>query len=83
MVASTVAKLATIIDAEEDSTRRMGFETILPLREGNGPTLFCFHPASGLPGSSACSRVISITMVDYRHSVTAPQWPHADGGKPG
>lgn len=59
MVASTVAKLATIIDAEEDSTRRMGFETILPLREGNGPTLFCFHPASGLPGS-ACSRVISI-----------------------
>ncbi len=38
MVASTVAKLATIIDAEEDSTRRMGFETILPLREGNGPT---------------------------------------------
>ncbi|MFP1483106.1 thioesterase domain-containing protein [Escherichia coli] len=25
----------------------MGFETILPLREGNGPTLFCFHPASG------------------------------------
>ncbi|MGC5183902.1 phosphopantetheine-binding protein, partial [Escherichia coli] len=40
MVASTVAKLATIIDAEEDSTRRMGFETILPLREGNGPTLF-------------------------------------------
>lgn len=21
-------------------------------------------------------------MVDYRHSVTAPQWPHADGGKP-
>lgn len=47
MVASTVAKLATIIDAEEDSTRRMGFETILPLREGNGPTLFCFHPASG------------------------------------
>lgn len=60
MVASTVAKLATIIDGEEDSTQRMGFETILPLREGNGPTLFCFHPASGLPGSSACSRVISI-----------------------
>ncbi len=47
MVASTVAKLATIIDGEEDSSRRMGFETILPLREGNGPTLFCFHPASG------------------------------------
>lgn len=60
MVASTVAKLATIIDGEEDSTQRMGFETILPLREGNGPTLFCFHPASGFPGSSACSRVISI-----------------------
>ncbi len=26
MVASTVAKLATIIDGEEDSTQRMGFE---------------------------------------------------------
>lgn len=60
MVASTVAKLATVIDGEEDSTQRMGFETILPLREGNGPTLFCFHPASGLHGSLACSRVISI-----------------------
>ncbi len=58
----------------------MGFETILPLREGNGPTLFCSirHPV--LPGSSACSRVISISMVDYRHSVAAPSWPHADGG---
>ncbi|WP_430506867.1 thioesterase domain-containing protein, partial [Escherichia coli] len=47
MVASTVAKLARIIDGEEDSTQRMGFDTILPLREANGPTLFCFHPASG------------------------------------
>ncbi len=47
MVASTVAKLETSIDCEEDSTKRMGFETILPLREVNGPTLFCFLPAAG------------------------------------
>ena len=26
---------------------RAGFEAVLPLRRGTGPTLFCFHPASG------------------------------------
>ncbi len=83
MVASTVAKLATIIDGEEDSTQRMGFETILPLREGNGPTLFCFHPASGFAWQfSVLSRYLD-PLVDYRHPVATPSWPHADGGKPG
>ncbi len=60
MVASTVAKLATIIDAEEDSTRRMGFETILPLREVMARRCFVSILRPVLPGSSACSRVISI-----------------------
>ncbi len=56
----------------------MGFETILPLREGNGPTLFVSIRRPVLPGSLACSRVISSTMVDYWHSVAAPSWTHAD-----
>ncbi|MFP1463482.1 hypothetical protein ACLB1E_29390 [Escherichia coli] len=30
------------------------------MREGNGPTLFCSTRHPVLPGSSACSRVISI-----------------------
>ncbi|QKZ04559.1 enterobactin synthase subunit F [Pseudomonas eucalypticola] len=49
MIASTVERLAALLASEqsEDASRRAGFETVLPLRQGNGPTLFCFHPASG------------------------------------
>ncbi|HGV2325489.1 TPA: thioesterase domain-containing protein, partial [Escherichia coli] len=75
MVASTVAKLATIIDGEEDSSRRMGFETILPLREGNGPTLFCFHPASGFAWQfSVLSR-----YLDPQWSIIGIQSPRPNG----
>lgn len=75
MVASTVAKLATIIDGEEDSSRRMGFETILPLREGNGPTLFCFHPASGFARQfSVLSR-----YLDPQWSIIGIQSPRPHG----
>ncbi|MCW7215047.1 hypothetical protein OHD25_01825 [Escherichia coli] len=77
MVASTVAKLATIIDGEEDSSRRMGFETILPLREGNGPTLFRFHPASGVPWQFSVALALSrSTMVDYCIQSPRPHGPH-------
>ncbi len=53
----------------------MGFETILPLREGNGRRCFVSirHPV--LPGSLACFPLSRSTMVDYRHSVAAPSWP--------
>lgn len=75
MVASTVAKLATIIDGDEDSSRRMGFETILPLREGNGPTLFCFHPASGFAWQfSVLSR-----YLDPQWSIIGIQSPRPNG----
>ncbi|WP_313825505.1 enterobactin non-ribosomal peptide synthetase EntF [Leclercia sp.] len=49
MVASTVGKLSTLLasDISDEQARRLGYETILPLRESYGPTLFCFHPASG------------------------------------
>ncbi|KJG49734.1 hypothetical protein UA70_13525 [Raoultella planticola] len=56
MVASTVGKLSALLasDLSDEQAQRLGFDAILPLRVGDGPTLFCFHPASGLPGSSAC-----------------------------
>jgi enterobactin synthetase component F len=49
MVASTVSKLSTLLDSpmSDEQAQRLGYETILPLRESHGPTLFCFHPASG------------------------------------
>nr|KKD32053.1 enterobactin synthase subunit F [Pantoea sp. 3.5.1] len=47
MVASTVEKLAALLSSESAEASRAGFEAVLPLRRGSGPTLFCFHPASG------------------------------------
>lgn len=47
MVAATVEKLAALLSSEPAEASRAGFEAVLPLRRGNGPTLFCFHPASG------------------------------------
>ncbi|ADU67817.1 enterobactin synthase subunit F [Pantoea sp. At-9b] len=46
MVASTVEKLAALL-SDEQSHQQAGFEAVLPLRQGSGPNLFCFHPASG------------------------------------
>ena len=48
MVASTVGQLSALLDgADDEQSQRLGFEALLPLRESHGPTLFCFHPASG------------------------------------
>lgn len=49
MVAPTVGKLSALLasDISDEQAQRLGYETILPLRESHGPTLFCFHPASG------------------------------------
>jgi len=47
MVASTVEKLALLLSREAAEHSRAGFEAVLPLRRTRGPTLFCFHPASG------------------------------------
>ncbi|SCB93362.1 enterobactin synthetase component F [Kosakonia oryzendophytica] len=49
MVASTVEKLAALLEQSlsAEEAQRLGLETRLPLRESDGPTLFCFHPASG------------------------------------
>lgn len=47
MVAGTVEKLAALLGSGPAGGRPAGFEPVLPLRRGHGPTLFCFHPASG------------------------------------
>ncbi|XPE58576.1 thioesterase domain-containing protein [Shigella flexneri] len=60
MVSSTVGQLQVHCwrTATTAQAQRLGYEPLLPLRNGDGQTLFCFHPASGLPGSSACCRAI-------------------------
>ncbi|MFP1558389.1 phosphopantetheine-binding protein [Escherichia coli] len=84
MVASTVAKLATIIDGEEDSYPAHGIQNHSPLREGNGPTLFCFHPASGFAWQfSVLSRYLDPQWSIIGIQFAAPSWTHADSDKPG
>lgn len=74
MVASTVEKLALLV-TQEHSDSRLGLETILPLREGNGPTLFCFHPASGFAWQfSVLARYLS-----PRWAITGIQSPRPEG----
>ncbi|WP_437888392.1 enterobactin non-ribosomal peptide synthetase EntF [Phytobacter sp. V91] len=74
MVASTVEKLALLV-AQDSIDSRLGLETLLPLREGNGPTLFCFHPASGFAWQfSVLARYLS-----PRWSITGIQSPRPDG----
>ncbi|EGT0676529.1 enterobactin non-ribosomal peptide synthetase EntF [Citrobacter braakii] len=61
MVASTVEQLSALLESNDDEqSQRLGFETLLPLRESHGPTLFCFHPASGFAWQfSVLSRYLS------------------------
>ena len=77
MVASTVAKLSTLLASEmsDEQAQRLGYETILPLREGDGPTLFCFHPASGF----AWQFSVLARYLNPRWSVTGIQSPRPSG----
>ncbi len=80
MVASTVGKLSALLaaDLSDEQAQRTGLDTLLPLRESDGPTLFCFHPASGF--ASAVQRPGALSqpaLVDYRYSVAAPAGPMA------
>jgi enterobactin synthetase component F len=77
MVASTVSALSTLLDSalSDEQAQRLGYETILPLRESNGPTLFCFHPASGFAWQfSVLARYLS-----PRWSITGIQSPRPEG----
>lgn len=77
MVASTVGALAEKLAQQqsEEETSRAGMETILPLRRSHGPTLFCFHPASGF----AWQFSILQRYLDARWSLIGIQAPRPDG----
>ncbi|MBW9354376.1 enterobactin non-ribosomal peptide synthetase EntF [Citrobacter sp. EC_71] len=76
MVASTVEQLSALLENHDDEqSQRLGFETLLPLRESHGPTLFCFHPASGFAWQfSVLSRYLS-----PQWSIIGIQSPRPDG----
>lgn len=73
MVASTVGKLSALLasDISDEQAQRLGYETILPLRESHGPTLFCFHPASGF----AWQFSVLARYLNPRWSITGIQSP--------
>lgn len=76
MVASTVAALSHLLEHTDDAaSQRLGYEAVLPLRTSDGPTLFCFHPASGFAWQfSVLARYLS-----PRWSITGIQSPRPDG----
>ncbi|QFH48819.1 enterobactin non-ribosomal peptide synthetase EntF [Leclercia adecarboxylata] len=73
MVASTVGKLSALLtgDMSDEQAQRLGYETLLPLRESHGPTLFCFHPASGF----AWQFSVLARYLNPRWSITGTQSP--------
>ncbi|WP_413721973.1 enterobactin synthase subunit F [Sodalis sp. RH24] len=80
MVASTVARLAALFDDEVDNDpgdaiRRSGLDAVLPLRQGEGPPLFCFHPASGFAWQFSVLR----RYIDPRWPLVGIQSPRPDG----
>ena len=74
MIAPTVEKLATLL-SDGQSHQQAGFETLLPLRKGSGPTLFCFHPASGF----AWQFSVLQRYLDPRWSLVGIQSPDTQG----
>ncbi|EIX9603327.1 enterobactin non-ribosomal peptide synthetase EntF [Klebsiella pneumoniae] len=77
MVASTVGKLSALLaaDLSDEQAQRLGLDTLLPLRESDGPPLFCFHPASGFAWQfSVLARYLS-----PRWSITGIQSPRPQG----
>ncbi|WP_370613875.1 enterobactin non-ribosomal peptide synthetase EntF [Citrobacter portucalensis] len=76
MVASNVEQLSALLESTDDEqSQHLGFETLLPLRESHGPTLFCFHPASGFAWQfSVLSRYLS-----PQWSIIGIQSPRPDG----
>lgn len=78
MVASTVAKLATIIDGEEDNRWRITPETLLLACVKVMARRFVSIRASGFARSSACSALSIHNGFDYRHSVPR----HGPMGRP-
>lgn len=77
MVASTVGLLADALakDQSEEEVNRAGFDAVLPLRKSDGPTLYCFHPASGF----AWQFSVLQRYLGPRWSITGIQSPRPAG----
>ncbi|TNV20770.1 enterobactin synthase subunit F [Buttiauxella sp. B2] len=77
MVASTVGQLAETLAQEqsEEEANLAGFDVVLPLRKSSGPTLYCFHPASGF----AWQFSVLQRYLDPRWSITGIQSPRPTG----
>ncbi len=77
MVASRVEQLALLLaeDRTQEEADRSGFDAVLPLRTGGGPTLFCLHPASGF----AWQFSVLPRYIDEHWSLVGIQSPHPDG----
>ncbi len=77
MVSSTVARLATLCADDGGGAQggQAGFDAILPLRDGPGPRLFCFHPASGFAWQFSVLR----RYLDPHWSLVGVQSPRPDG----
>lgn len=77
MVASTVRQLAQTLAQQqsEEQASSAGFDTVLPLRNAGGPTLYCFHPASGF----AWQFSVLQRYLDPRWSITGIQSPRPAG----
>ncbi|RPH29736.1 enterobactin synthase subunit F [Buttiauxella warmboldiae] len=77
MVASTVGLLAETLaqGLSEEEASRAGFDAVLPLRKAGGPTLYCFHPASGF----AWQFSVLQRYLDPHWSITGIQSPRPYG----
>ena len=74
MVASTVSRLSALLDSpiSDEQAQRLGYETLLPLRESDGRRCSASIRLPVLHGSSACWRATQPALVHYRNSVAAP-----------
>lgn len=75
MEASTVESLAARLRAGDSNAADAGFGALLTLRDGSGPRLFCFHPASGF----AWQFSVLQRYVGKPWAITGIQSPRPDG----
>jgi enterobactin synthetase component F len=77
MIASSVARLAGLLAQEHDeaAAQQAGMTPVLTLREGQGPKLFCFHPASGF----AWQFSVLQRYIDPRWGLVGIQSPRPGG----
>ncbi|WON75750.1 enterobactin synthase subunit F [Serratia sp. UGAL515B_01] len=77
MVASKVEQLARLLAEErsQEEADQCGFDSILPLRVTDGPTLFCLHPASGFSWQFS----VLTRYIDQHWSLVGIQSPRPHG----